>query len=88
MQFRLGLVLSVLTAALWGSLPIALRPVVEVVDPVTVTWCRYLVASVGMGALLAYQGHLPTRQNFAQGRWLFLLIALVGFAANNFGFLW
>ena len=72
---------------MWGTFPIALRTVVEVVDPVTVTWCRYLVSAVGMGVLLTFQGHLPTRENFANRRWLFFLIALIGFAANNFGFL-
>jgi drug/metabolite transporter (DMT)-like permease len=83
----LGLVLSVLTAALWGSLPIALRPVVEKVDPVTVTWTRYLVATAGLGMFLYWQGNLPGRAQLADRRWLFLLLALLGFAGNNFGFL-
>lgn len=80
--------LSVLTAALWGSLPIALRPVVEKVDPITVTWTRYLVATAGLGGFLYWQGHLPGRAQFADRRWLFLLLALLGFAGNNFGFLY
>ena len=87
MHPNLGFVLSLLTAALWGSLPIALRPVVQHVDPITVTWCRYLVAAIGLGIFLAYQGQLPKREQFAGYRWLLMLAALAGFAGNNFGFL-
>ncbi len=83
----LGLVLSLLTAALWGSLPIALRPVAEKADPITITWVRYLVAAGGLGVYLHWQGNLPGRAQFAERRWLYLLAAFLGFAGNNFGFL-
>jgi drug/metabolite transporter (DMT)-like permease len=82
-----GLVLSLLTAALWGSLPIALRPVAEQVDAVTITWVRYLVAAAGLGLFLRWQGNLPGRAQFADHRWWFLALAFLGFAGNNFGFL-
>jgi drug/metabolite transporter (DMT)-like permease len=80
---RLGFVLSVLTAALWGTLPIALRPVVEIVDPVTVVWCRYVVAAAGLGVFLAMRGAFDG----GKGRWGLLVLAFLGFVGNNFGFL-
>lgn len=43
-----GLCLSLLTALLWGILPIKLKQVLQVMDPVTVTWFRLAVS----GALL------------------------------------
>ncbi|HYQ54361.1 MAG TPA: EamA family transporter, partial [Pseudomonas sp.] len=39
-----GLLLALLTALLWGILPIKLKQVLQVVDPVTVTWYRLLVS--------------------------------------------
>lgn len=39
-----GLCLSLLTALLWGILPIKLKQVLQVMDPVTVTWFRLAVS--------------------------------------------
>ncbi len=46
-----GLFLALLTALLWGILPIKLKQVLQVMDPVTVTWFRLTVSG---GCLLAY----------------------------------
>jgi hypothetical protein len=35
-----GLLLALLTALLWGILPIKLKQVLQVMDPITVTWYR------------------------------------------------
>ncbi|PZW86925.1 EamA-like transporter family protein [Pseudomonas sp. 2848] len=39
-----GLLLALLTAFLWGILPIKLKQVLQVMDPVTVTWYRLSVS--------------------------------------------
>jgi hypothetical protein len=35
-----GFFLTLLTALLWGILPIKLKQVLQVMDPITVTWTR------------------------------------------------
>jgi len=50
---RLGLALSLLTVLLWGFLAIALKIVLQEIDPFTVTWFRFTVAGVLLGAYLA-----------------------------------
>ena len=51
-RWSYGLFLALLTALLWGILPIKLKQVLQVVDPITVTWYRLLVSG---GLLFAWQ---------------------------------
>jgi drug/metabolite transporter (DMT)-like permease len=57
-RWRLGLLLSVATAACWATLPIALKLVLDALDPITLTWFRFLVAALLTGAWLAARGKL------------------------------
>lgn len=50
-RWAYGLFLALVTALLWGILPIKLKQVLQVMDPVTVTWFRLVVAG---GLLLVY----------------------------------
>jgi drug/metabolite transporter (DMT)-like permease len=50
-RWAYGLFLALVTALLWGILPIKLKQVLQVMDPVTVTWFRLVVAG---GVLLVY----------------------------------
>ena len=43
-----GLFLALLTALLWGILPIKLKQVLQVMDPVTVTWFRLTVSGLSL----------------------------------------
>lgn len=56
---RLGFTLSLMTAALWGLLPIALKVVLEGMDPYTIVWWRFAVSMAGLGVFLAVRGKLP-----------------------------
>jgi drug/metabolite transporter (DMT)-like permease len=55
-----GLCLALLTALLWGILPVKLKQVLQVMDPVTVTWFRLLVSGVLLFIWLAYKRQLPS----------------------------
>lgn len=55
-----GLSLALLTALLWGILPIKLKQVLQVMDPVTVTWYRFFVAGSLLFAWLAATRRLPS----------------------------
>jgi drug/metabolite transporter (DMT)-like permease len=58
-NWRLGLTLSLFTAVMWGLLPIALKIVLEGMDPYTITWWRFVVSMVSLGLFLAARGELP-----------------------------
>ncbi len=58
-RWRLGLGLSLLTAFLWGILPIALTVTLQVLDVYTVTWFRFLVAFGLLAVYLAVRQQLP-----------------------------
>jgi drug/metabolite transporter (DMT)-like permease len=81
-HWRLALILALLTAALWGVLPIALRIVSGGMDPITVTWYRFGTAALLLGIYLAVTGGLPriSRESWAV-RGL-LLAAALGLTAN------
>ncbi|MFC3550778.1 DMT family transporter [Lysobacter cavernae] len=57
-HWRLGLLLTVITALCWATLPIALKLVLEVLDPITLTWFRFLVAAAFTAAWLGARGRL------------------------------
>ena len=59
-RWRLGLALTLITALSWGVLPIALKIMLTIMDAVTVTWYRFLIASVLLFSILIHK-----KQNFA-----------------------
>jgi len=45
-NWKLGLGFSLLTVFMWGLLPVALKVVLEVMDPVTVSWYRFSISAL------------------------------------------
>lgn len=77
-----GMFLALVTAVLWGVLPIKLKEVLQVMDPVTVTWYRLLVAGSILLAYLAASRRLPPfRPLGKKGAWL-LALAIAGLCGN------
>ncbi|PAU54348.1 DMT family transporter [Pseudomonas indica] len=77
-----GLSLALLTAVLWGILPIKLKEVLQVMDPITVTWYRLLVSGSLLLAYLAATRRLPRfRPLGRKGAWL-VTAAIAGLTAN------
>lgn len=66
-----------------GALPIAMKQVLEVMEPPTVVFYRFLMASVGLGAILAVK-KLPPLRIFRKARWLVLLAIATGGLFGNF----
>ena len=81
-RWKLGLAFAVVTAAFWGVLPIALTLVLRTVDPVTVTWLRFLTAALMLGAILAVFGQMPKLSAVGGKGWLVLGLALFGLSGN------
>ncbi len=77
-----GLFLALLTSFLWGILPIKLKQVLVVMDPITVTWFRLLVSGGCLFVYLAATRRLPSRQALGRkGGWL-VLMAVFGLVGN------
>ncbi|WDY59314.1 DMT family transporter [Pseudomonas sp. PSKL.D1] len=77
-----GLSLALLTALLWGILPIKLKQVLQVMDPVTVTWYRLLVSGGLLFAWLATKRRLPSLNKLPpKGKGL-VVVAVCGLLGN------
>ena len=77
-----GLSLSLLTATLWGVLPIQLKQVLQTMDAVTVTWYRLFSSGLILCAWLASRGRLPALHPLGSGGRRLLGVAIGGLAAN------
>lgn len=84
---RLGLALSLLTVLLWGLLAIALKIVLQELDPFTVTWFRFTVSGLLLGGYLALRQQLPTWQQLRKVPLPIFLVAVGGLTMNYVLFL-
>lgn len=81
-RWRLGLLLALITAACWASLPIALKVTLEQLDAITLTWFRFLVATVVMLAWLSWRGGLSVFRTLDGKRWWHLILAALLLIGN------
>jgi drug/metabolite transporter (DMT)-like permease len=84
---RLGTGLAVATMLAWGVLPIPLAILLERLDPVTLTWTRFVVSSFVLAGVLAYRGRLPQLSRLQGRGWGLLAVAVLGLAGNYVLFL-
>ena len=83
----LGAGFAALTMLLWAVLPFALAGALTRVEPVTLTWARFVIASAALFAWLALRGKLPELRRLAGGGWRLLAAAVLGLAVNYIAFL-
>ncbi|MCO7223962.1 DMT family transporter [Pleionea sp. CnH1-48] len=82
-RWKLGLLLSLLTAILWGLLPIALKGLLQYMDSVTITWLRFLIAALLLGAFLKHKKQLPDLSLLSsKSIAILMVIAVIGLTAN------
>ncbi|WP_147653217.1 DMT family transporter [Vulcaniibacterium gelatinicum] len=81
-HWRLGLTLSLATALFWATLPIALKLTLELLDPITLTWFRFLVAAAVTAAWLGWRGRLRGFGLLTRRRWAMLLVAALMLVGN------
>ncbi|MBM7059669.1 DMT family transporter [Pseudomonas sp. UL073] len=77
-----GFLLALVTAVLWGILPIKLKEVLQVMDPVTVTWYRLLVAGSILLGYLAATRRLPSFAALGRNGRRLLVLAIAGLTGN------
>lgn len=86
----LGAALALVTMLLWGGLPIALKGVLRAMDAPTIVWYRFVASTLGVVAMLALAGRLPSRARIrAMGRseWTLLAVATVFLSINYLAYL-
>ena len=77
-----GLSLTLVTAVLWGILPIKLKVVLEGMDPITVTWYRLLVSGLILFAWLAFRHGLPAFRPLGRRGGGLVVLAVLGLVSN------
>ncbi|CAM3195890.1 EamA family transporter [Pseudomonas floridensis] len=77
-----GLCLALLTALLWGILPVKLKQVLQAMDPVTVTWFRLSVSGAVLFVWLASVKRLPSFTLLGRKGKVLVLLAVLGLVGN------
>ena len=76
----LGIGLALVTAFGWGTLPIALKGLLTVADPFTITWFRFIISALLLGCLRPGDFHAATR---LRGKSLLVMaVAAVGLGSS------
>jgi drug/metabolite transporter (DMT)-like permease len=78
-----GFSMALLTALMWGVLPVVFTLLRGGPDVMAVTWIRFLFSSVVVGIFLWQRGQLPALGSWQRRDWLTLFFA-VFFLAGNF----
>ncbi len=78
----LGFSLALLTAVLWGLLPIALKWLLSSMSAATITWIRFVVAAVLVGLVLFARGKIPSLRGLNKRKKLLILIAIAALLLN------
>ena len=84
-RWKLGILLALSTATMWGVLPIALKGVLETLDPLTTTFFRFSLAAVLITPYLLVRRRLPNRGKLRSPRLFFQLLAAGLLLSGNYG---
>ena len=84
-RWKLGALLALSTAAMWGVLPIALKGVMVTLDPITTTFFRLSVAAVLMTPYLVVRRRLPNSGKLRSPRLFFQLLTAGLLLCGNYG---
>ena len=85
-QPLLGFMFALITAMAWGSLPVALKQVISVMNTQTIVWYRFMVASAALILLLGMTKKLPKLSQLSIHYRRLALIGVLGLAGNFFLF--
>jgi len=78
----LGFALALSTAGLWATLPVAMKLALEQIDPLTMTWFRFVVAAVAVFVFLWARRGLVVFVGLDRRAWLLLGVAAVALTSN------
>lgn len=81
-QPLVGFLLAFTAAVMWSLLPIILQPILTVMNAQTIVWFRFMIATIGLFCLLALSKKLPKLTALNARYWKFVLLGILGLAAN------
>lgn len=87
-NWRLGLAYSLLTVFMWGLLPIALKAVLEVMDPLTISWYRFSISAVIAYLWYGHSSGPALKQLLVTRHRALSLIAVAGLLGNYLFYIW
>lgn len=85
-QPLIGFLFALITAMAWGSLPIALKQVLNVLNTQTIIFYRFVTATLMLFLLLWFSKKLPYRKTFGAYTWGMMFLGILGLAGNFFLF--
>lgn len=79
-----GFFFALLTATMWGSVPIAVKQILPNMDPLTIVWYRFTIAGCLLFLLLAMKRRLPPVSKLVRSHHLGLFVIAVFGLSGNF----
>ncbi len=86
-RWQLGFCLSLISTLMWGILPIALKALLEHIDPFSITWARLTFSALLLGCYLAVSGRLPRLASHSKATYVLLFLVVAGLAGNYICFI-
>jgi drug/metabolite transporter (DMT)-like permease len=86
-QWKRGLMMALVTAGCWATLPLVLKMSLVVLDPMTLTWFRFLFAAIFMLCWLGAKKQLGAYCVLDRKRWALLSLAALLLIGNYVGYL-
>ena len=74
--------MALLTALMWGALPVILKVLLSDIDPYTLTWCRFVAALCVVGPLAAQRGELRPLLELRAGARMLLIVCTLCMTGN------
>ena len=81
-----GLFVALLAVLMWGTLPIALQPILKEMNAQTIVWFRFIVAMIGVFFMLFFSKKLPKVTALSRKDLGLLLLGISGLSGNFFLF--
>lgn len=87
-NWKLGLGFTLVTVLMWGLLPIALKVVLAVMDPVTISWYRFSLSAFIALLWYGWQRGAELRKLIFGRHWPLSLAAVIGLLSNYLLYIW
>lgn len=87
-NWKLGLSFTLLTVLMWGLLPVALKIVLEVMDPVTISWYRFSLSALIALLWYGYKRIGAVKNLLRAGSWPLTAVAVGGLLCNYLLYIW
>lgn len=87
-NWKLGLGFTLVTVVMWGLLPVALKAVLAVMDPVTISWYRFSISAVIALLWYGYKRGDALKKLLFTRHWALSMAAVAGLLSNYLLYIW